>query len=166
MIPSRDIAPVKSTVPVSRGDHPVRSLQNDVNRLFNDFFGDLSFPAFDRLSTAMFAPTPAVDVAETDSGYRVTAELPGVDAKDVEITVSDGYITLKGEKSHRETTKDKGFVRQERTYGSFRRVFALPKDADLDHAKAEMKNGVLTLSVTRRADAETATHKINIREVA
>ena len=164
MITSRDLAPTKGHVPVAKGDHPVRSLQGDVNRLFNEFFGDFAFPAFDRLT--VFAPTPAIDVAETDSGYRVTAELPGIAAKDVEITVADGYLTLKGEKSHQHTTTDKGFVRQERTFGSFRRVFALPKDADLDHAQAELKDGILTLTVTKHADADADTRKIDIREVA
>ena len=166
MTTSRELVTRKGSVAVSRGDNPIRGLQGEVNRLFNDFFGDFSFPVLDHLPAALFTPTPAIDVAETDTGYVVTAELPGIEAKDIEISVSDGYVTLQGERSHHKTTDNKNFVRQERSYGAFKRVLPLPKDADLDQAQAEMRNGVLTLTIARTPESAGERHKIKIREVA
>lgn len=156
----------KAPVPVSRGDNPIRSLQSSVNRLFDDFFGDLSFPAFDRLTEAFTGPTPAVDVAQGEKAYTVSAELPGMEAGDVQVSAADGYLTIKGEKTEESSTEHDGYVRKERSYGSFQRVIALPKDADFDDTKAELHNGLLTVTVARKPEAATAARRINVREVA
>ncbi len=163
MTTSSDLA--KTSVPVARGENPIRSLQSDVNRLFNDFFGELSFPAFDRLTDRFFQPMPALDISSTDKAYTVTAEVPGMDSKDIQLSAADGYITLKGEKSQETKTEDKGYVRRERSYGSFQRIIELPKDAEIDAVKAEMRNGILTLTVPRNVEVEK-TRKIDIHEVA
>ncbi|HTM82829.1 Hsp20/alpha crystallin family protein [Asticcacaulis sp.] len=161
----------KEAVAVSRGDNPIRGLQNDVNRLFNEFFGDLAFPAWDRFLGDRFAATfamkaPAIDLRESDKAYTLVAEVPGMQVKDIQISTSDGCLTLAGERNEEKETHDKGYIRQECSYGSFRRVVPMPADADIDAVKAEMKNGLLTLTIAKKAPDTTKTRKIDIREVA
>lgn len=165
----------KEAVPVVRGDNPIRGLQNDVNRLFNDFFGDLSFPLWDNFlgdrftsapSMKMAMKMPALDLRESDKAYTLVAEVPGMQAKDIQVSTADGCITLAGEKSESHETRDKDYIRQERSHGSFRRVVPMPADADIDNVKAEMKNGLLTLTIARKAEDSTKSRKVDIRELA
>ncbi|MGN6208519.1 Hsp20/alpha crystallin family protein [Asticcacaulis sp.] len=161
----------KEAVSVVRGDNPIRGLQNDVNRLFNDFFGDLSFPSWDnffgdRFTSAMSMKMPALDLRESDKAYTLVAEVPGMQAKDIQVSTTDGCITLAGEKVESHETRDKDYIRQERSHGSFRRVIPMPADADIDNVKAEMKNGLLTLTIARKAEDSTKSRKVDIRELA
>lgn len=161
----------KEAVSVVRGDNPIRGLQNDVNRLFNDFFGDLSFPSWDRFlgdrfPSALSMKMPALDLRESEKAYTLVAEVPGMQAKDIQVSTADGCITLAGEKSEAHETRDKDYIRQERNHGSFRRVIPMPADADIDNVKAEMKNGLLTLTITRKAEDSTKSRKVDIRELA
>jgi HSP20 family protein len=166
----------KEAVSVVRGDNPIRGLQNDVNRLFNDFFGDLSFPSWDnflgdnffgdRFTSALSMKMPALDLRESDKAYTLVAEVPGMQAKDIQVSTADGCITLAGEKSESHETRDKDYIRQERSHGSFRRVVPMPADADIDNVKAEMKNGLLTLTIARKAEDSTKSRKVDIRELA
>ncbi len=158
-------SPSQPSVAVTQGDDPVRDLQRDVNRLFNDFFGDLGMPTLNRLSAGLFAPQPAIDITQAEDSYKITAELPGLASTDVQVTAGEGYIMLKGEKSQETQSEGKGFYRRERSFGSFQRVVDLPKDGDFEHINAEMKNGLLTVTIPRRAES-TQTRKIDIREVA
>jgi len=154
------------SVPVLRDENPFRGLQTGVNRLFSEFFDDLALPSWDRFTGAPFDLRPAIDIAESDKSYVVTTELPGLDARDVTIGVSDGYLTVKGEKKQESEQHGQDFVRQERTYGQFQRTIALPKDCDQDRIEAKMQKGVLTISVARAPAPESRERKIDIREVA
>lgn len=97
---------------------------------------------------------------------KITAELPGMDAKDVHVSCAEGYITIKGEKKQDNKEEGEGYFRQERTYGSFQRVVALPNTANIDKVNANFKNGVLVLSIPKKAGAQTKEHKIEIKHVA
>jgi HSP20 family protein len=161
----------KASIPVHSGENPIRSLQTDVNRLFNDFFGDLAFPSWNRFAGEGFAipfstKAPALDVRESETAYTVLAEVPGLAAKDVQVYTSDGCITLAGEKKEETETHEKGYWRQERSYGSFKRVVPMPADADIDSVAAEMKNGLLTLTVPKKTDDSAKSRKVDIRELA
>lgn len=117
------------------------ALLNQVDDLLNDDF----FHA--RRVRASFSP--AVDIVETQNGYRLTADLPGFRPEDVELTVENGSLILSGERKWKnEETKD-GFRHMERTYGQFRRTFSLPKGVDLDKIQASVEHGVLVLDVPK-----------------
>lgn len=169
---TQSLAPAQKTqVAVTRGENPIRDLQYDVNRLFNDFFGDLEFPAFERLFNRGFPATvsrtaPAIDLREDDKAYTLVAEVPGMHAKDIQVSAANGCITLSGEKMEKAETRDKDYIRQECSYGSFKRVVALPPDADIEAVSAEMKDGLLSLTVAKKTDDKTKSHKVSIREVA
>ena len=103
----------------------------------------------------------AVDVAENDQTYVITAELPGVNEKDIEVSVQDGVLVIKGQKLQEKEEKNEQRYRTERRYGSFRRVFGLPKGTDEAKLDARFHNGVLTVSVPK--PAVTQVRKVEVK---
>ncbi|MBN8531309.1 MAG: Hsp20/alpha crystallin family protein [Alphaproteobacteria bacterium] len=152
----------KSPVTVSKGANPIRGFQDEMNKLFADFFGDMSLPSLWK-NTEM---SPALDVSENDKEYKITAELPGMDIKDVQISVADGYVTIKGEKKEEKKEEKEGYVRQERSYGSFQRVVALPETANLEKAEASIAKGVLSIAIPKKAGAQSKERKLEIKQAA
>ncbi len=164
----RDLLPFgRTSVPVTRGGNPIVSFQDEMNKLFSDFFGDLSVPGWARPSSELsLAISPAVDVTENSKEFKIFCDLPGMEAKDVQISTAEGYITIKGEKKQESKEEHEGYFRQERSYGSFQRVVALPDTANLDKAEASFKNGVLTIAVPKKAGAQSKERKIEIKQAA
>jgi len=105
---------------------------------------------------------PASEASSKDKSYEITIELPGVDVDDVEISVNDGVLTLKGEKRSAREEKGDTYYFSERQYGAFSRSFRLPADADASAIKADMKDGVLTVSIAKKEEKEAASSKIEI----
>lgn len=106
---------------------------------------------------------PAVDVTETDKAFEIAAELPGMEEKNIEVSVSDGVLTIKGEKQEDKEEKKKDYYLSERTYGSFQRSFEVPKGVDLDKIEASFKKGVLTVTLPKTAEAQKAEKKIAVK---
>lgn len=168
-MPIRDLLSFNRSIPVTRGPNPIIGFQDEMNKLFADFFGDLSFPSWDRTAMpqeASFMVIPAIDVRESDKEIKITAELPGMELEDLHITSSESFITLRGEKKQEETKEQTGYFRQERCYGSFQRVIALPATANCDKADASFKNGVLTLSIPKKEGAHSKERTIQIKKAA
>jgi HSP20 family protein len=137
----------------------LESLRKEIDRLFDDFgIGTWRSPFrssfFDmdpfRRAKAAFSGTPAVDVTETEKGYKVVAELPGMDEKNIEVKIANGMLTIKGEKQEE---KQDYYVR-ERSFGSFERTFPVPDS---------FKKGVLTVTLPKTAEAQKAEKKITVR---
>lgn len=135
------------------------STQGQLGKMFNfrRFFGSDR-----RLSTGSW--TPAVDVVETDQSVVLTAELAGVDPKDLELRVEGDTLYLQGQRSFEKEVKEENYHRVERSYGSFARSFALPASVDSDQAKAEYKNGLLTLTLPKREEAKPKTIQVEINK--
>jgi len=106
--------------------------------------------------------SPASDAKSDDKAYRITMELPGVEEKDIDVSIHDGVVTVKGEKSAEREEKGDTWFFSERQYGSFSRTFRLPADADGEQVSADLKDGVLTLSVAKRAPKAPEAKKIQI----
>jgi len=138
--------------------HPLLSLHREVNRLFDDVFRGFGAPAFDGFERSL--AWPHVELGETDQEIRVTAELPGLDEKDVEITVEDGVLTLRGEKRSEVEDRDCGY--SERSYGRFERRIGLPRGVDRDKANATFRNGVLTVTLPRKEAANENVRRIPV----
>ena len=132
---------------------PFLRLHQEMNRLFDDAFRGFETPAL------WGRQWPTLEVEETDGGYRVTAELPGLDEKDIDISFSDGVLTLRGEK--RSETEDKGRRVSERYYGRFERRIALG-EVDDSQARARFDKGVLTIDMPRSARAQERVRRIPI----
>lgn len=128
---------------------PFFSLRRDIDRLFDDMFRG-SAPSFDFGRT--MSAWPSVEVVDTDREVRITAELPGMAEKDIDLIVEDGVLTLRGEKKSEIDDKDRGY--SERFYGRFERRIALPSGADENDARAEFRDGVLNVILPKTEQAE------------
>lgn len=162
----RDLIPWnwgKRHVPVRREQsQPLQSLQNDINRAFDSFWRGFDLP-WPSTSSAWSISMPSVDVSESDKEIEVTAELPGIDEKDIDISLAEGVLTIRGEKKSEVEKKEKDYYLQERTFGSIERVVPLPDTIDLDSANATFKNGVLTVKLAKKPEAAAATKRITVR---
>ena len=162
----RDLIPWnwgKRQVPVRREQsQPLQSLQNDINRAFDSFWRGFDLP-WPSTSSAWSISMPSVDVSESDKEIEVTAELPGIDEKDIDISLAECVLTIRGEKKSEVEKKEKDYYLQERTFGSIERVVPLPDTIDLDSANATFKNGVLTVKLAKKPEAAAATKRITVR---
>lgn len=138
--------------------HPLLSLHRDVNRLFDDVLRGFGMPAFGGFERRL--SWPHVELGETDKEIRVTAELPGLDEKDVELTVEEGVLTLRGEKRAEVEDRDRGY--SERSYGRFERRIGLPRGVDRDKVTATFRNGVLTVTLPRTEAANENVRRIPV----
>jgi HSP20 family protein len=107
--------------------------------------------------------SPKMDLEETEKDYRITAELPGMEEKDVEVLLAGNSITIKGEKKEEKEEKDKSYYHMERSYGSFQRTVPLPEGIDLNKVDADFKNGVLTVKLPKTVEAKTKSKKVPIK---
>ncbi len=142
--------------------NPFLALHREVNRLFDEVFRsfDGAFPGTGRLSS-WGAGWPTVEVADTDKEVRVTAEVPGLDEKDIEVLLADGVLTLRGEKRSESEDRERQF--SERFYGRFERRIPLDAEIEEDKASASFRNGVLTVSLPKTAQAQTKARRIAIK---
>lgn len=146
----------------SRDDDPFALMRREMDRVFDDFMHGLGTPA---VSLPQGVLSPRVNVRENEKGLEITAELPGVDQKDIELDLSEGILTLKAEHKQQkeEVGEDERYHVVERAYGTYMRRFAIPFEADQDKVEARFDNGVLNVSVPRSAEAERCTRKIEVR---
>jgi HSP20 family protein len=144
-------------------ESPMMAIQNEMNRLFDNFFNDPFdlAPLSIRKLPAEFSPR--VNVSETDTAMQVSAELPGMDEKDIQISLEQDALILSGEKKSESEENGKNFHRYERSYGSFQRVIPLVSEIQEDKVEASFKNGVLTVTLPKAASAVKAAKKINIK---
>lgn len=135
-------------LPGSEERSPFLSLRRDIDRLFDDFF-QAPMPGIGRGATMQW---PNVEVSRSDEEIRITAEVPGMTEKDVELLLEDGILTLRGEKKSESEDRERGY--SERFYGRFERRIALPSGVDEEKAKAEFRDGVLSVTLPRNREAE------------
>ena len=165
-------APAASRVPAT---DPWYNFRNEIDRLFDRFTGSFGMPAWRRMfdwepaarsdSTFAFA-APSVDVAEDDKAFHISAELPGLEAKDIEVSVADGTLVITGEKKEAKEHKNKSYYMSERAYGSFQRSFALPEQIDRDKIAADLSKGVLTITLPKTAVAQKPAKKVEVKAAA
>jgi len=135
---------------------PLLALQREMNRVFDSFFRGLDLAGPAPLGWA--AGWPHVDVGETDKEVKVVAELPGLEERDIEVTLQDGVLTLRGEKK----SESDSALYSERWHGQFQRSLQLGPDVDPDKVAASFRNGVLTITVAKRPEAQRQVKRIPI----
>ncbi|MDQ0134105.1 HSP20 family protein [Neorhizobium galegae] len=141
---------------------PFLSLHREVNRLFDDVFRGFGsgLPAFGSAS-AFSAGWPSVEISDTDTEIKVTAEMPGLEEKDIEVLLNDGILTLKGEKRSESEDKDRQF--SERYYGRFERRIPLGVEVEQDKVGAIFRNGVLTVTLPKTHKVQSQVKRIVIK---
>ncbi len=143
----------------SSEDNPIGTLQREMNHVFENFWnrvGHFEWP---------FGSGEAKsDVVETDKAIEVSIELPGMEMKDIEVTVNDDMLTVKGEKKIERQEEKKGYYLSERSYGAIYRTIPLPPGVDGEKAEASFKNGVLTIKLPQTPEAQAKVTKIAVKE--
>ena len=142
--------------------NPLVSLQRDINHVFEDFWNKVENGWSGRFdAVGMFGPS--TDVTETDKSVEVSVELPGMTQDDIDISLSNDAMTIRGEKKIEHEEKRKGVYMSERSYGSFYRTVPLPAGVDADKADATFKNGVLTVSLPKTPEAQAKIKHIPVK---
>jgi HSP20 family protein len=146
------VAKTKVLTPVDMFD----TWRRNVDRLFDDFGGQAGW--------SPLKLAPRLDVTDTDGVIEITAELPGLEEKDVNVSVEDGALTISGEKKAQSEKRETDYVLSERSYGSFVRRIPLPSGVDAKSVNAKMNKGVLTVTVAKPASAKST--KIEVKPAA
>jgi len=137
--------------------NPFEAFERDVKRIFDDFFALEPVDLFDS------AWLPTVDVEEDEKSIHVRAEIPGIDEKDLNVTLEDNVLTISGEKKEERKEENKRYVLAERRFGSFKRSIALPAEVKADSVKASFKNGVLTIDFEKKEVSQPKRITINVK---
>lgn len=174
LLPSKWLNNKRNEISVRREDeqeHPAYSLQREMNRVFDDFFRSWDMPlmgrSFDLSSFGSLdhsAISPRIDVHETDRELRISAELPGLTEKEIDVSLSRDTLIIKGEKKQEHEENIKGWYRMERSYGTFMRSIPLPCEIDKDTCNASFKNGVLTVSLSKTVEAQNTMKSIPVKK--
>jgi len=158
----RDLIPwgrKTSQVPMLYQDEqasPFLTLHREMNRLFDETIRSFDMPSMFRRT----ASWPSVEISETEKEYRVSADVPGLEEKDVEVLFSDGVLTIRGEKKSEVEDKERQF--NERFYGSFERQIPFGDEIEEDKVEASFKNGVLTVKLPYREEARPRTINVEV----
>jgi len=151
---SRELTPLnKNSIGFGRMSH-----------LFDDFWSDFPRPLFGGLREWSGMEMPRVDVTEDDTSFHISAELPGMDDKDVEVSLEDDRLVIKGEKKAEKTEEtEEGHTYTERSYGKFERSFPVGKNVKADKVEAKFDKGVLTVTLPKTEETPDSVHKIKIK---
>lgn len=149
-------------IPVKYEDSqpPMLALQTEINHLFDDFFRGFGLRHFD---DAFGAFEPQLDVSETDHALNVTAELPGMDENDIDVSLTGQTLTIRGEKKTEKEDKGKKYYHLERAYGTFRRQISLPCEVEANKVEATFKKGILAITLPKSVEAQKQRKLIPIK---
>jgi HSP20 family protein len=147
-----------------------QSFRSEMDRLFDRFSRGFGLPSLRRMfdvepawRSSLSFSTPAIDMSEDEKAYKITAELPGMDANDIDVSVTGDMLVLKGEKRQEKEETDKNYHFSERSYGSFQRSFELPASVDRDKIAADFSKGVLSLTLPKTPEAQQQAKKIEVK---
>lgn len=143
--------------------NPFNAFRQEMDKLMESFFGGFDLRPFGRKPEVF---TPRIDVVDTDKEIRVSAELPGLDEKDIDVSLTKESLTIKGEKKEEKEEKEekgKDYYRSERSYGSFTRTIPLPLEVDAEKVSASFKKGVLTVTLPKTKQALSETKKVAVK---
>lgn len=165
MLPEIINSPQRTRSPFLRQPEIYSDLQRAVNRLMQDFIGDsspLGMPLLDWSSAVDVSFVPTIGLEETDDKITLSAELPGMEEKDVEVQIERDFLIVRGEKREEKSSQAAGRAFNERRFGSFERTIRLPAEVEKNKISAKFKNGLLTVSMPKSAEAKKEIKKISI----
>ncbi len=171
-VPVKREQPAKERATALKAWRPFENLRREIDRLFEDFDRSSWMSPFRRSifdiepfwpREVVWAAAPSVDILEKDNAYELTAELPGMDEKNIEVKLANDNLTIKGQKQEEKEEKKKDYYLQERRFGSFERSFAVPEGVDADKIEASFKKGVLTVTLPKKPEAIKHEKKIEVK---
>jgi len=143
-----------------KAEHPIDQFREEMNRLFDSFFRGFDIEPFDTRGGVF---SPKVDVVETETEIRVSAELPGMDEKEIDVSLAKDSLTIRGEKNLEKDETGKDYYRMERSYGAFSRTIPLPVQVDPEKVSAEFRKGVLSVVLPKAKEAVQKSKKISVK---
>ena len=153
--------PARRSLPFTESlAEPLTRLRSEVDRLFDDF--PARWPRFDLARFGAAMPVPAVEMTETEKAYKLSVEVPGIDASEIDVTVEGDRLIISGEKKEEREEKEKNFLYTERSYGAFERQIELPPGADPENIKADVRKGVLRITLPKTEKAANGKRRIAI----
>lgn len=163
---------IKDLIPWARKDRapdqdddresPIATLQKDLNNVFDGFWSKME--NLGSLDLPWGHGNAQSDVVDTGDAVEISVELPGMDMKDIEIMVTNDFLTVKGEKKIERQEEKKGYYRSERSYGAVYRSIPLPPGVDSDKAEAKFRNGVLTVTLPQTPEAQAKVKRIEVKK--
>lgn len=158
--PAREPALAKPKTPdfTEQFIEPFAQFRSDVDRLFEN----LPLRRLPSLWSGLFSPGPALEMSETKKAYKITAELPGIDPDDVDVTFEDGLLRIAGEKKEQREESERGYRFSERRFGAFERAIELPSAADDKSIDARFKDGLLTVTVAKNGEEKRNLRRIKV----
>jgi len=164
-VKTEEKAPAAASLEARR---PFESLRHEIDSLFEDFDRGFWASPFRRMRSPLWGKestwqVPTVDVVDTEKSFKISAELPGLDEKDVEVKLVNGNLTIKGKKEEEKEEKEKDYYLHERRFGSFERSFPVPDEVDADKIEASFKKGVLTVTLPKNPEAVKPEKKIEVK---
>jgi HSP20 family protein len=147
-------------------NNPFLSLQTELNKAMRDFDNLFESSNKNLNDFSSLTLSPAIDVVEDKDSFKVEVEMPGIGEEDIKINVSNGLLTIKGEKTTSKKDKDKNYISREISYGSYVRTIALPDFVDIDKAKASFKKGMVWVNLPKKADVAKQSREIKIEKSA
>mgnify|MGYP000296171002 CR=1 FL=1 len=148
-----------------RESDPFLALRREMNRLFDEFYtSPFSLAPFENLWEGEGSFMPQVDVSETDKAFTITADLPGMDEKDIQVSVANNVISISGKREAEKTEKGRNYYHVERSYGSFHRDIPLRADIDEDKVEASFDKGVLTVTAPKLPSAVENVKRVQIKK--
>ncbi len=144
---------------------PLEDIRRQIDQMFEDFwrFPPMQSPTLSPSISGMVLGAPAVDIVETPNAFEITAELPGMDEKSIDVKCSGDLLTIRGEKKDEREEDKEGYYLSERRFGSFQRSFRIPENVDTQKIAATFKNGVLALSLPKTKESQQNEKKISIK---
>ena len=153
----------KEDRPLTMLRQELETFQDNIDHLFSNFFSGESVTKFMQESWDRDELMPSLNETEDEKAYHVSIELPGMDEKDVDLTISDGILTIRGEKKQEEEEKGKDFYRKERRYGSIYRKVSLPTEVDESKVEARFKKGILNIDLPKTEEAQKKVKHIHVK---
>lgn len=142
---------------------PLNLFQRNMNDLFDSFFEGFDLEPFNAYRGSAETFTPKLEVVESEKEFTISTELPGLDEKDIEVSLEGDVLTVKGAKKEEHEEKKTGYYRSERSYGMFQRSVVLPESINTGDVKAEVKKGVLKISLPKKPEAQIEHKKIEVK---
>jgi HSP20 family protein len=146
----------------SEKENPFQAMQREINRVFDRFSHGFGWGDLAEREAPLGGFFPSVDVSETDKEIHVTAEIPGLEAKDLDVSLSGSNLVIRGEKKAEKEEKGEQYYHKESSYGAFHRSIPLPAEVEEDKIEATYKKGVLKISLPKSPEAQKVRKKITV----
>jgi HSP20 family protein len=146
--------------------NPFLVLQNELENAINSFY---NFTGLSRTSFGNFenlALNPSVDIVDDKENFKIEAEMPGMGEENIKVSISDGMLTIKGEKEISKKDEGKNYIKREINYGCYERTIALPDSVDVDKAEASFKKGMLWINIPKKAEAIKKSRELKVEKAA